>query len=103
MDLYLKSYDNILIMGDLNSEVSENCLNNSCNVNSFKTLNRGPTCFKNPNNPSCIDLFLTNRQQYFQQTCAIETSISDFHKMVVTVMKFHHKKEKEKTNQYRNY
>ena len=52
--------------------------------------------FKNPNNPSCIDLFLTNRQQYFQQTCAIETGISDFHKMVVTVMKTHYIKQKQK-------
>ena len=60
------------------------------------TLNRGPACFKNPNNPSCIDLFLTNRQQCFQQTCAIETGISDFHKMVVTVMKTHYKKQKAK-------
>ena len=103
LDLYLKSFDNILIMGDLNFEVSENCLNGFCNVTSLKTLNRGPTCFKNPNNPSCIDLFLSNRQQSFQQTCAIETGISDFHKMVVTVMKTHYKKQKAKTIQYRNY
>ena len=47
LDVYLKSYDNILIMGDLNSEVSENCLNGFCNVNSLKTHNRGPTCYKN--------------------------------------------------------
>ena len=90
-------------MGDLNSEVSENCLNSFCNVNSLKTLNRAPTCFKNPNNPTCIDLFLTNRQQCFQQTCAIETGISDFHKVIVTIMKTHHKKQKAKTIQYRNY
>ena len=92
-------------MGDLNSEVSENCLNGFCNVNSLKTLNRGATCFKNPNNPSCIDLFLTNRQ-CFQQTHAIETGISDFHKMVVTVMKTHYKKQKpfntEITNTFMN-
>ena len=66
LDVYLKSYDNILIMGDLNSEVSENCLNGFCNVNNLKTLNRGPTCFKNPNNLSCINLFVTNRQHCFQ-------------------------------------
>ena len=94
LDVYLKSYDNILIMGDFNSEFSENFLNSFCNVNSLKTLNRGPTCFKNPSNPSCIDLFLTNRKQGFQQTHVIETGISDFHKMVVTVMKTHYKKQK---------
>ena len=96
LDVYLKRFDNILIMADLNSEVSENCLNGFCNVNSLKTLNRGPTCFKDPNNPSCIDLFVTNRQQCFQQICAIETGISDFHKMVVTVMKTHYKNQKAK-------
>ena len=73
-------------MGDWNWEVIENCLNGFCNVYSLKTLNRGPTCFKYPNNPSCIDIFLTDREQCFQQTQAIETGISDFHKMVVTVM-----------------
>ena len=100
LDVYLKSYDNILIMGDFNSEFSENYLNSFCNVNSLKTLYRGPTGFKNP---SCIDLFLTNRQQGFQQPHAIETGISDFHKMAVTVMKTHYKKQKAKTIQYRNY
>ena len=89
-------------MGDLNSEISEKCLNGFCNIITLKTLNRGPTCFKNPNNPSCIDFFLTNRQQYFQQTHAIETSISDFHKMVVTVMKTPYKKQKAKSIQNRN-
>ena len=97
LNVYLKSYDNILIMGNFNSEFSEKCLNSFCNANSLKTLNRGPTCFKNPSNPSCIDLFLTNRQQGFQQTHAIETGISDFHKMVVTVMKTHYKKQKAKS------
>ena len=100
LDVYLRSYDNILIMGDLNSGVTENCLNGFCNANSLKTINRGPTCFKNL---SCIDLFLTNRQQCFQQTCAIEMALSDFRKMVVTVMKTHYKKQKAKTIQYRNY
>ena len=48
-------------------------------------------------------MFLTNRQQGFQQPHAIETGISDFHKMAVTVMKTHYKKQKAKTIQYRNY
>ena len=39
LDVYLKSYDNILIMGDINS-ICENCLNGFCNINSLKTLIR---------------------------------------------------------------
>ena len=38
LDVYLNSFDNILIMGDLNSEDSENFLNGFCNVNSPKIL-----------------------------------------------------------------
>ena len=41
-------------------------------------------CFKNPNNPSCIDLFLTNTIRSFQETQVFETGLYDFHKLVVT-------------------
>ena len=91
-----------MIMEDLNSEACGNCLNGFCNVNSLKTLNTGQNCFKNPNNPWCIDLFSRNWQQCFLQTCAIDTGFSDF-QMVVIVMKIHYKKQKAKTTQYRNY
>ena len=43
------------------------------------------TCFKNPNNPSCIGLLITNRPKRFQNSMAIETGLSDFHKMCITV------------------
>ena len=59
-----------------------------------------PTCYKNPDNPSCIDLFLTNRPRTFQCTTTIETGISDFHKLVVTVF---YKKQRPKIIHYRNY
>ena len=48
-------------------------------------------------------MFVKSRQQGFQQTLAIEAGISDFHKMVVTVMKTYYKMQKAKTIQYRNY
>ena len=70
LHVYLKYYDNLLILGDLNSELKDNCLNDFSNVNS---LNKEPTCFKTPNNPSCIDLFLTNRSRYFHNISTIET------------------------------
>ena len=103
LDVYLKNYDNLIILGDLNSELEETCLNDFCNVNNLKSLNKKPTCFKNPENPSCIDLFLTNRQKSFQNTSTFETGISDFHKLVVTVLKMYYKKQKPKMFQYRNY
>ena len=48
-----------------------------------KRLGKEPIYFKNPNNPSCIDLFLTNTMRNFQETQVFETGLSDFHKLVV--------------------
>ena len=46
-----------------------------------------PTCFKNIDHPSCIDLILTNKPRSFQSTSVMETGLSDFHRLTVTVMK----------------
>ena len=47
----------------------------------------GTSCFKNPENPSCIDQILTNNPCLFQNSWVIEIGLSDFPKMVMTVMK----------------
>ena len=60
LDNYIGNYDNILLLGDFNSEFSEPCLNDFCDIYNLKNLVREPTYYKNPDNPSGIDLFLTN-------------------------------------------
>ena len=55
-----------------------------CDFYEFKNLIKDA---KNPENPSCIDLVLTNNPNSFQNSGVIETGLSDFHKMTVTVMK----------------
>ena len=65
-----------------------------CKTYKFLGFVRESTCFKNPDNPSCIDLILTNKHLSFQRSCAIKTGLSDFHKMVLTVMKIHFPKRK---------
>ena len=66
LDICMNKYDNILFLGDFNSETSENYLDDFCNVYNLRNIVTEPTCFKNPENPSCIDLFLINRPQCFQ-------------------------------------
>ena len=99
LDNYIGNYDNILLLGDFSSEFSEPSLNDFCDIYNLKK----PTCYKNPGNPSCIDLFLTNRPRTFQCTATVETGISDFHKLVVTVLKTFYKKQRPKITHYRNY
>ena len=42
------------------------------------------TYFKNPENPTCIDLILTNRPRSFQDSTVVEMGLFDFHNMCVT-------------------
>ena len=74
-----------------------------CDIYSFQNLIKEPTCFKNPTNPKCIDLMLTNRHRSFQNLCVIETGLSDFHKLTVTVLRPFLKKSEPKIIFYRDY
>ena len=74
-----------------------------CEQYDLSSLISEPTCYKNPDNPSCIDLILTNRPRSFQNSCTIETGLSDFHKMTITVLKSTFKKLPPKLVHDRNY
>ena len=102
-DAYCKKYENILIMGNFKVDVKEVTLHLFCNQYKLKSLNKDPTCYKNIDNPSCIDLFLTNSAKSFESTCTIDTGLSDFHKLVVTVLNEKHERMPPKVIQYRNY
>ena len=69
----------------------------------MQSLIRNPTCYKNPANPTCIDLMLTNSNWSFQNSCTIETGLSDFHKIIVTVLKIYLQKREAKVINYRDY
>ena len=74
-----------------------------CSLYSIKSLIKTPTCFKSETNPSCIDLILTNRLNCFQNSSTIETGLSDFHHLVLTVLKTTFKRKPPKVVKYRNY
>ena len=103
LDELNSKYDNILIIGDLNSEMSEPSLDEFCQTFNLESIVNKPKCFKNPKNPSYIDLMLTNKQERFFKAKDVETGLSDFHKMVVSVFKTSFKKQKPKIVTYRDY
>ena len=103
MDHYISIYDNIILLGDFNIEPEENIFKEFCDIHNFRNLVKGPTCFKNPHNPSCIDLILTNRPKSFQNTTLVDTGLSDFHKLTITILKTHFKKAPPKIISYRDY
>ena len=62
-----------------------------------KNIVKEPTCFMSLSNPSCLDHVITNSFSNFQNMKAISTGLSDFLKIVVSVLKrtFHKSAPKE--------
>ena len=59
--LYLLKHELFLVLGDFEVCVEDSSLSEFCDTHDLKSLIREPTCYKNPENSSCIDLILTNR------------------------------------------
>ena len=78
-------------------------MENFLNDHDLKYLIKKPTCFKNVENPSCIDHFLTNSPRSFQNSSTLSTGLSDFHKMIVTVFKCTVPKGKPKIVEFRDF
>ena len=103
LDSYMSSHGSFLVIGDLNSEISEMAMSEFCETYNLQNLVKDPTCYKNPSKPTCIDLILTNFPKSFQHTQTIETGLSDFHKLTLTVLKTHFPRLKPNIVNYRDY
>ena len=96
-------YERFLLVGDFNVAVEETHMKSFCENYALANLIRQPTCYKNPDCPTCIDLMLTNVPRSFQSTCIVESGLSDFHMMTLTVMRKSFKKFQPKIINYRFY
>ena len=103
LDKLLPSFENILLLGDLNSAVTENSLSDFCEIYNLENLIKEPTCFKSVDNPSSIDVMLTNKKSSFQNSMTLEVGLSDCHKMIITVLKRYFKKNDPITVNYRDF
>ena len=99
----MHKYEKFLLLGDFNSEMSENAMTEFCETYNLSNLIKEPTCFKNPLNPTSIDVILTNRPRYFQNSTTMETGLSDFHRLTITVMGSFYPKQPPIIKSYRDY
>ena len=74
-------------MDDFNVCVEESTMSGFCDTFCLKSLIEDAICYRTPENSSSIDLILTDNPRSFQNYCLIEKGLSDFHRMVVTVIK----------------
>ena len=67
LDVLASKYDNIILMGNFSAEPADTAVSDFCRIYNLKNIIREKTCFKNPNNPICIDLIITNRSKNFSK------------------------------------
>ena len=103
LDKHIPKYGNIILLGDFNTETVVSSMQQFCETYHLTNLIKEPTCFKNPLNPSSIDLILTNRPKCFIGNTVIETGLSDHHKMTITVLKTSFPKQTPNIIRYRDY
>ena len=103
LDPYRQTYDRFILIGEFNLNETDPLMSEFLHNNDSKNLVKENTCFKSPNNPSCIDLFIANSSGSFQNTTTLASGLSDCHKMILTVLKTTFPKAKRKEIIYRNY
>ena len=76
LERFLSLYDNYIIMGDFNVDPSNEHMLEFMSSLDLRNLITDPTCFKNIENPSCIDLIITIRPKSFQHSRAVSIQVS---------------------------
>ena len=79
-ELYLK-YENIIILGDFNSEMCEEVMQIYCITYDFKCFVKEATCYKSIISHGCIDLGLWSRGLIFTEAIGV--------RIPVAAVKFH--------------
>ena len=92
-----------IVIGDFNAAMTNSYLKELCGSYNLKNLIKQPTCFKNLENPTCINHILTNHPKSFHTSSAFKTGLSDFYKLILAVLKVLHAKHKPKIIQYRDF
>ena len=111
LDKSFSKYDSIIVMGDINIDTTEaeqaklanRLLKELCITYDLSNLVTESTCITYTHESS-IDMILTNRKQNFMLSKAVETGLSDFHKMVTTFMRnTYSRQEPIKIRNYSNF
>ena len=64
-------YENVMLIGDFNLAVENKDLEVFMNAFDLESLIKTPTCFPSTS-PSCIDLILTNKKEFFKNSKVFE-------------------------------
>ena len=102
-----ENYDNFIVMGDFDINIGQTSpeshkLDEFCRLFSLTNIIKHNTSFTKFH-CSLINLFLTNKPNFFQKTNAIETGLSNHHKFICSFFKSSFERLKPKIVYNRNY
>ena len=97
------NYEKVLLVGDFNTETAEHYMKSFLYEHELSNLVKEKTCFKNMQNPNCIDLLLISNICFFQETTTVCSGLSDCPKLVLTVLKTCIPKGNPRQITYRDY
>ena len=103
LDVLSSKYENVIIIGYFNLEPKESAMIDFCQAYNMENLINNFTCYKNPNKMTCINLMLKNKSRFFKGSSVLETGLSDFYKMTLTVMRGYFVKQTPKVVYYCDY
>ena len=101
----LSESETVYVIGDLNINFanSANNLSEICDTYDLKQLIKDPTCFKSINNPTILDIILTNSPKSIKQTVNLSIGISDFHNYVSAALKLFCPSDEPRVVHYRSF
>ena len=102
LSFYGTTYDHFLLLGDFNISHDDERFKEYCNLSYLYHLIKTPTCYMGTN-CSSIDDIITNMTFLFMKFLTVETEISDYHKLIMSICRMTFAKSKIKKLFYRCY
>ncbi len=93
------------LMGDINVDFMKEkyVIQPELDVYGLVNLVKGPTCFKNPDNPSSVDVILCTCPRRISSTLNVNIGVSDHHNITLAASKLYVKRQPKKQITYRSY
>ena len=91
-----------IVIGDFNMDPQNKLILSFMEMQQLQNLVNFKTCFKSSEG-SCIDLILSNKKNCLQYTGSLDTDLSDYHRLIYTMLRSTYSKAPPREIIYRDY
>ena len=106
LDKATRTYENIVLLGDINIDTEDERvkgrtkLSEFCDIFDLESLIKGSTGDTIRYPSTSIDVIMTNKKRNFKNSCTVATGISDYHSVVLSMMRANYERLKPMKIQY---